>query len=37
MVDMTRKARNGVEAQNVPLVTTDGRKCVRLLDLFQAD
>ena len=37
IVDITRKARSGVEAQNVPLVTTDGRKCVRLLDLLQAD
>ncbi len=37
MVDITRKARNGLEAQNVSLVTTDGRKCVRLLDLLQAD
>lgn len=37
MVDITRKARNGVEAQNVPLMTTDGKRCVRLLDLLQAD
>lgn len=37
MVDITRKARNGVEAQNVPLMTTDGKRCVRLLDLLQVD
>lgn len=37
IIDITRKARNGFEAQNVPLVTTDGQKCVRLLDLLQAD
>ncbi|XP_046861517.1 thyroxine 5-deiodinase-like [Xenia sp. Carnegie-2017] len=29
--------RNGLEAQNVPLVTPDGKKCVRLLDLLQAE
>lgn len=37
IIDITRKARNGFEAQNVPLLTTDGKKCVRLLDLLQAD
>ena len=37
LVDITKKARNGLEAQNVPLVTTDGKRCVRLLDLLRAE
>ena len=37
MVDIMKKARNGAKAQNVPLVTADGKTCVRLLDLLQVD
>ncbi|XP_046861549.1 thyroxine 5-deiodinase-like [Xenia sp. Carnegie-2017] len=37
VVDITKEMRNGLEAQNVPLVTPDGKKCVRLLDLLQAE
>ncbi|XP_046861292.1 thyroxine 5-deiodinase-like [Xenia sp. Carnegie-2017] len=37
VVDITKEMRNGLEAQNVPLVTPDGKKYVRLLDLLQAE
>ena len=37
LVDITKKAKNGVEAQNVPLITVDGKRCVRLLDLVRAE